>query len=303
MVDDAWHHERFGDGEQHSYRILRELFRLRTPLQELAILELAEVGLSLVLDSKMQSSQGDEHVYHEALVHPGLLAHASPKSVLIAGGGEGATLREVLRHQSVERATMVEIDEAVVAACRSHLSAFHRGSFDDPRASVVFADARQYLETHEDKFDAIVVDISDPEEDSPSRMLFTREFYARCASRLTPGGVLIVQADIVGTADWHLFGPIVATLGSVFPCVIPYWAYVQSFHYPWGFAIASAADLSGLPYVGDEELARRLTGNLRYYDMTTHALGQLFTRQVLDHLKHRGHRVLSDTAALFPEEA
>jgi spermidine synthase len=295
----GWHHEVFGEGEKHSYRILRELFRRRSPYQDIAIYELAELGATLVLDSKIQAAEADEHIYHEALVHPGLLAHGDPRSVFIAGGGEGAALREVLRHRSVERVTMVEIDQTVVEACRTHLSQLHHGSFDDPRLRLQFADARAYLQAHEDRYDTIVVDISDPEDMAPSRMLFTREFYSLCKRRLNPNGVLIVQGDIVGTGDSHLFLPIVSTLRAVFQRASPYWAHIPSFHYPWGFVVCFLHGDRGLPYVGDGVISQRVVGELRYYGGATHAMGTLFSSPVRDRLATSAIRQLTDTGPLF----
>jgi spermidine synthase len=291
----SWHHEIFHEGVKHSYKILREVFRTRSSLQDICIYELVELGTTLILDSKIQSAEVDEHIYHESLVHPGLLAHDNPRSIFIAGGGEGATLREVLRHRSVERVTMVEIDEVVVEACRMHLSKMHEGSFDDPRLRLRFADARASLQSHDDRYDAIVVDVSDPDDHSPSRMLFTREFYWLCKSRLNPNGVLIVQGDIVGTATTHLFLPIVSTLRAVFQGVFPYWAHVPSFHYPWGFVACFPFDRAGLPYVGDRVVHERLVGELRYYDGLTHTMSTIFNRALRDGLEASSARQLTDS--------
>lgn len=295
----GWHHEVFGEGEKHSYKILRELFRRHSSFHDISIYDLAELGTTLVLDSKIQAAEADEHIYHEALVHPGLLAHGNPRTVFIAGGGEGATLREVLRHRSVERVTMVEIDEMVVEACRTHLLKLHQGSFDDSRLRLQFADARAYLEAHEDRYDTIVVDVSDPDDLAPSRMLFTREFYSLCKGRLNPNGVLIVQGDIAGAGDSHLFLPIVSTLRAVFKGVFPYWAHIPSFHYPWGFVVCSFLGGGGLPYVGDGVISERVVGELRYYDGATHTMGTIFSRTLRDRLEKSVTRQLTDAGSLF----
>ena len=299
----SWHHEIFGNGERHSYKIKRELFNYKSAYQQVAIYELSELGTTLVLDSKIQAAEADEYIYHEALVHTGLLAHEHPKSVFIAGGGEGATLREVLRHRSVEHVTMVEIDEAVVKACRIHLRSFHMGSFTDPRLRLHFADARVYLQSCVDTYDAIIVDVSDPEELAPSRMLFTREFYRLCSSRLNKKGVIIVQGDIVGTNRTQLFIPITSTLRGVFANVFPYWAHVPSFHYPWGFVVASTqSDPSQFDYAGDAAVRHRIAGELRYYDSITHKMSSLFTKSVRDGLNSSVSRQLTDAGPLFASE-
>src|SRR6266545_2239411 len=146
-------------GERAAYEVVRTLARAKTAFQDVEIAETRAHGLALFLDGMPQSAVSDEYVYHEALVHPALISHADPKRVLIAGGGEGATLREVLRHPGVERAVMVDIDGELVDLCREHLAEMHQGAFDDPRAEVVIGDALAYLREHEDRFDAIVVDL------------------------------------------------------------------------------------------------------------------------------------------------
>ena len=128
-------------GERAAYEVTRVLYEGRTRFQEVRIVETRPYGLALFLDGAPQSAVADEFVYHEALVHPALVAHPSPRRVLIAGGGEGATLREVLRHPTVEQATMVDIDGELVELARRHLEPMHRGAFDDPRARVIVGDA------------------------------------------------------------------------------------------------------------------------------------------------------------------
>jgi len=108
-----WFHERLGPSEGHVHEVKTVLFSKKTPFQHIEIVELGDYGLSLILDGKVQSTQTDEFIYHEVLVHPAMLVHPDPKRVMVIGGGEGATLREVLRHRSVERALMVDIDREV----------------------------------------------------------------------------------------------------------------------------------------------------------------------------------------------
>lgn len=129
--------------------------------QLLEILESPVFGKMLFIDGEGQSSQFDEFIYHEALVHPAMTAFGTPRRVLILGGGEGATLREVLKYDSVEQAVMVEWDETMVAMARKHLPTWHKGSFDDPRAQVIFDDVRAWLREVNNRFDVILVDLPD----------------------------------------------------------------------------------------------------------------------------------------------
>jgi spermidine synthase len=249
---------------------------VKTSFQTLALVETIPHGRALFLDGKIQSGQADEFIYHECLVHPALVAHAGPRRVFIAGGGEGATLREVLRHRSVESVVMVDIDGEAVKACRTYLADVHQGAFDDPRVKLVYADARAELEMADaGSFDAIVVDVTDPLAGGPSYRIFTREFYALARSRLGSGGVISVQAESgdIGALEGHV--AIVNTLRAVFSRAVGFRAHVPSFGESWGFAVASDSLLPSdlTPEAVDHVLAQRGCASLRYYDgLTNRAL-------------------------------
>ena len=166
------------------------------------ILDTETFGRCLVLDGKTQSTEADEHIYHEALVHPALLFHHKPESVFIGGGGEGATLREILHHNSVQRVVMVDLDGDVVELCRRHLPDHHHGAFDDARVELRHEDARQYLASCQESFDVIVLDLVDPIEGGPSYLLYTEEFYNIARSKLRPGGILVTQAGPAGLLSY-----------------------------------------------------------------------------------------------------
>jgi spermidine synthase len=226
----------------------------------------------LVLDGLIQSAEDDEHSYHEALVHPGMIAHANPREVLIIGGGEGATLREVLRYRSVERATMVDIDGELIELCKQHLDDWHRGSFDDPRTELIIGDGRAFLETTDRTFDVVICDITDFLDHGPALRLYTRQFYELVASRLRPGGVLIVQALETSNMDPEEHAMLVRTVGEAFTVVRSYMTFISSFMYLWGFLTASnTVDPSRMTEAGvDERIAERLTSELKSYDGITH---------------------------------
>ncbi len=254
-----------------TFNVERELIARQTPFQRLSICDTETFGRALFLDGKIQSAERDEHIYHESLVHPALLAHPGPRSVFIAGGGEGATLREVLRQPSVRRAVMVDIDPDAVDFARQHLHAFHRGAFDDPRAEVVIGDARAALDRTSERFDAIVVDVTDPIAGGPAYLLFTLEFYRIVREHLNPGGILSLQAESAAGPIVGGHAAIVRTLREAFPIVRSYSTFVPAFGEPWGFAIASdAVDPASLEGdVVDARIAQRgLT--LRHYDGISH---------------------------------
>lgn len=171
----------------------------RSSFQLVQVYDNPAFGRLLVLDGLTQTSERDEFCYHEMLVHPPLLFHPSPRSVLVIGGGDGGTLRHVLMHPSVERALMIEIDERVTAVCRELMPALGGDAFDDPRADVRFDDGIAFVRDTTETFDAIIIDSSDPV--GPGEGLFTAAFYGDARARLNPGGVLCAQAGGVVFAD------------------------------------------------------------------------------------------------------
>jgi spermidine synthase len=259
--------------EGHMHAIVRTVAEAQTKFQHVEIMETASYGKALVLDGRIQSSEADEFIYHEALVHPGLLAvDGVPRSALVIGGGEGATLREVLRHRGIERAVMVDIDAEVVELCKRHLVEMHRGAFDDPRTEFRAEDARGYLERSSERFDLIVVDLVEPLEEGPACMLFTREFYALVHDCLSPGGTMTMQAGMTKVGELQFFTAINRTLREVFPVVASYQTFVSCFGTPWGFIVAGKKidPRAQSPQAVDRLIAERLTGPLGYWDGTTH---------------------------------
>jgi len=165
--------------------------------------------------------------------------HDLPRDVLVIGGGEGATLREVLAHQSVRRAVMIDIDPEVVELCRQILPSWHCGAFSDPRAVLRFEDGRGYLESSNDLFDIIVVDIVDMLDNGPAQRIYTRQFYELARTHLRPGGIVVVQGLEFSFADYKAHGALARTLATAFTQVHSYQVTVPSFLAQWGFLIAS----------------------------------------------------------------
>jgi len=268
-----WFFESTTPVEGHMHAIVRTVAALQTKFQQAEIMETASYGKVLVLDGRIQSSQADEFIYHDALVHPGMLtAEAPPRTALVIGGGEGATLREVLRYPSVTRAVMVDIDGEVVDLCRRHLPEMHQGAFDDPRSEVRHEDARAYLEKTADRFDFISIDLVEPLEEGPACMLFTREFYTLVRDRLTPGGTMTMQAGMTKVGDLDFFTSIHRTLREVFAVVAGYQAFISCFGTPWGFMLASRQidPRSQNAATVDRLIADRVRGSLAYWDGVTH---------------------------------
>ncbi len=267
-----WFFETTTPVEGHFHAIVRTVFALQTKYQQMEILETASYGKCLVLDGRIQSSAADDFVYHESLVHPALILPERPQTALVIGGGEGATLREVLRWRSIRKAVMVDIDEAVVAACRRHLPEMHQGAFDDPRTELRHEDARAYLETTRERFDVIVHDLTEPLEAGPACLLFTREFYRLLAERLTERGVITMQAGMTKIGELEFYTAMARTLGEAFPVVAPYQSFISCFGTPWGFILAAkAGDPRALPADAvDRRLRDGIRGELGFYDGQAH---------------------------------
>lgn len=225
--------------DEYNYRVKGIAYSGRTRFQSVVIADTYNFGRALFLDGAIQSSAEDEALYHETLVQPALLMHDNPREVLIVGGGEGATLREVLAHRSVSRAVMIDIDRELVDICRDQLPTWHRGAFDDPRATLLYMDGRSYLEDSDDTFDVIIVDVVDMLENGPAQRLYTRQFYELVHKRLRPTGILVVQALEFSFADYKAHCALLRTLRTVFAEVHSYKTCVPSFLGSWGFLIAS----------------------------------------------------------------
>jgi spermidine synthase len=265
---DLWVNEYITPWDIYSHGIIRMLARQRTEFQEMYIVETGAYGKGLVLDGKWQSCTGDEFLYHEPLVHPAMLCHGAPKSVLILGGGEGATAREVLRWRTVERAVMVDIDREVVEACREHLPEMHQGAFDDPRLELVFDDALRVLDAADEQWDVIISDLSDPIEEGPSFKLFTKEYFEKARRVLAPRGCFVVQAGPLSPVEMGIHVRLASTLRAVFPHVHSYATSVPSYAAPWGFLLGSGEQIETRPAPEwiDQQLREKTTGGLRMLD-------------------------------------
>ena len=267
-----WHYELITPGLLQTEQRLRVFYRGQTEYQHVEVMDGATFGRTLVLDGKTQSTEVDEFAYHEALVHPSMIAHPNPKSVFVAGGGEGATIREVMSHRSVEQVVMVDIDKQVVDLCREYLPNHHQGSFDDPRLELHHMDALEFLEDTSLRFDVVIIDVPDPLEAGPAYLLFTQEFYSLLKERLRPGGLMVAQSGPTGPAFYEqCFSAVANTVGSVFSGVYLSEAFVPSFGTTWGFVIGSTGpDPTSLSVEEtDSRISDRIDGELRFLDGIT----------------------------------
>ncbi len=187
-----WYEETF-KGTRLGLEVTKTHFSGKSDFQKVDIFETKEYGRALALDEGYMTSEGDEFIYHEMLTHPAMLTVKDPKRVLVIGGGDGGTVREVLRHPSVEACVMIEIDEMVVRACQEHLPTIGT-AWEDPRLDVRFADGIDYVKnSDEEKYDVILLDGTDPI--GPGEVLFGLPFFEGCKRMLKPEGVLAMQSE------------------------------------------------------------------------------------------------------------
>ncbi len=258
-----------GEGYAQRFEIAKVVRRLRTDVQDLIIFESPHYGRVLALDGIIQTTERDEFAYHEMMVHVPLVAHGSPKEVLIIGGGDGGCLREALRHP-VDRVTMVEIDRTVVDLCAEHMPSLSDGAFDDPRTDLIITDGLKYVAETDRRFDVIIVDSTDPI--GPGEVLFTEKFYGDCRKCLTPGGIVVTQNGVPSfqprevTRSHRRLGTHFADV-SFFLTVVP--TYIGGF-----MALGWATDDKALRQQTAADLTPRfetLGMTTRYYNPAVHA--------------------------------
>ena len=283
--DETWLTETLYDDVRMSIRVDRVLFDSQTDHQHLVVAESERFGRMFTLDGATQLTMADEFVYHEMLAHVPILAHGAARDIGIVGGGDGGLVEEVLKHQTVERVTIAELDAGVIDFARTHLGDLSHGAFDDPRVDIVLGDGADFVASTERRFDVIVVDSTDPI--GPGAALFTPEFYAGCKRVLESGGVLVTQngvpffqpAELESTMRIFrdLFADATCYLG-----VVP--TYIGGFMaFGWG------TDDVGLRNVSVETLRDRFDAahfETRYYTPELHRASFALPRFIGDIVEH-----------------
>ena len=247
----------------------REYERFRSPYQSVEVHETEPFGKLFRLDGRFMTSEQDEFFYHENLVHIAAITHPQPERALIVGGGDGGSAEELLKHPSIKKIVLAEIDVAVVDIARKYLESVHRGSLDDPRLELRIGDGFQYVRDSTESFDLIVLDLTDP--GGPSLELYTPEFYRACAARLTSLGAMTLHiASPVAHPD--RIRQTLVRLRSAFSIVTPYLVSVPLYGGLWMMACCSAGlDPRRMTTVEvDRRVAQRGLRDLHYYNGEMH---------------------------------
>ena len=247
----------------------RQIGDWQTRFQKLQIYETAHYGKIFRLDGYNMTSEKEEFVYHENLIHPALTAHLAPKKVLIVGGGDGGSSEEALKHPSVEGVTMVEIDADVIRVAKEHVQAVHNGVFDNPKLRVLVDDGMKFVRETQERFDLIALDLNDPV--GPAAALYSMEFFQQLRTALAPGGALSLHLGSP-VAQPQRVADLAQRLNSVFRIVRVYTMYIPLYGSLWAMAVCSDK-LDPKAFTADE-IDRRIEARklqaLQYYNGETH---------------------------------
>jgi len=250
-------------------RVEPPVYQGRTQFQDIEVFDTPMFGRVLRLDNVFQTSDRDEFFYHENMCHVPAIAHPCPRRALVIGGGDGGAAEELLKHSTMEQVVVAELDPGVVDAAKQYLGGIHRGVFDDLRLDMRIMDGKAYIETTQDRFDQIVIDLTDAS--GPSLALYTREFYSACRRVLGASGVLSLHVESP-VAHPGTFNRIIKTLQAVFGIVRPYLVYVPTYGTLWGMACASdrVDPLACSAVEVDTRITARGLHDLQYYNGDTH---------------------------------
>ncbi len=261
--------ERLNDEMGFFFVAQKLLYKGRTKYQDIEFYEVKNYGKVLRLDSILQTSEKDEFLYHEPLIHIAGMSVRGPKKALVIGGGDGGSIEELLKYPTLEKLIMVDLDQEVVELCKKYIPSISKGAFDSPKLELRFEDGIEYVKNTQEEFDQIVLDLTDPL--GPSLKLYTKEFYSYIKRILKPEGMLSLHIESPISRP-ESFSRLYWTLKSVFAETHVFLNYVPLYGTLWGFAVASQKNS---PWnITKEEIAENLKkwniSSLKYYTPDTH---------------------------------
>ncbi len=265
---ELWFTENHTENVRFSIKIERQVVNEKTRYQQIDIFDSKEFGRVFALDGYIMLTEKDEFIYHEMITHPAFAVHPCIKNVLVIGAGDGGTIRELTRYESVENIDMVEIDERVVEVSKEYLP-FTACRLDDPRVHIYYQDGLRYVRTKENEYDLIIVDSTDPF--GPGEGLFTKEFYGNCYKALHEDGILINQHESpFYSNDARAAKNAHEKIAGVFPISLVYQFHMPTYpsgHWLFGFASKKYHPVGGIRYAQWEALGIKT----RYYNTALHA--------------------------------
>jgi len=267
MIMELWYTEEHSENVRFSIKVNRQLYSARSGFQRIDIFEAEDFGRFLTLDGLMMVTEKDEFIYHDMIVHVPMASNPDIRKVLVIGAGDGGTVRELTRYESVERIDMVEIDKMVVDACREFIP-LTSSKLSDPRVTIFYEDGLKFVRDKVGEYDLIIVDSTDPF--GPGEGLFTKEFYGNCYKALTEAGILVNQHECPYYAGYALsMKRAHRRIKELFPITKVYQAHIPTYpsgHWLFGFASKK------IDPIGDFDAARwrKLGLETKYYNTDLH---------------------------------
>ncbi|NLU50982.1 MAG: polyamine aminopropyltransferase [Syntrophomonadaceae bacterium] len=232
----VWYSELHQGRAGLTVKVKQVVYSGQSPFQRIDILDTYEFGKMLVLYGSIMITERDEYIYHEMISHIPLFTHPNPRKVLVIGGGDGGTVREVLKHPEVEQVTLVEIDEMVVEKCKEYFPEV-ACELTNPKTRILFQDGARFMEETDEKFDIILIDSPDPV--GPAEVLFQKKFHQNVFDRLNDDGIMVAQSESP-FYNQRTLRRMYENLSGIFPLAMIYWAYIPT--YPsgiWSFTLCS----------------------------------------------------------------
>ena len=280
---DFWFKEKHTKNVELAIRVDRQLYSGQSEFQRIDIFDSVEFGRFLTLDGYMMLTEKDEFIYHEMIVHVPMAVMPRARNILVIGGGDGGTVRELTRYDGIEHIDLVEIDEEVVQASREYLP-FTASALDDKRVSIYYEDGLKFIRYHENEYDLIIVDSTDPF--GPGEGLFTKEFYGNCYKALTENGIMVNQHESpFYPEDAYAMQRTHKRIVESFPISKVYQAHIPTYpsgHWLFGFASKTYHPVRDLNQRRWEDLNIRT----KYYNVPLHIGAFALPGYVEDMLKN-----------------
>lgn len=277
-----WFTENHSPAVRFSVKLEKQLFSGSSDFQKIEVFQTEEFGRILALDGLIMVTEKDEFIYHDMITHVPMATNPNIKKVLVIGAGDGGTIRELTRYDSIEQIDMVEIDELVVDVCKEYLPQT-ASKLDDLRVNLFFEDGLRYVRSKENEYDLIIVDSTDPF--GPGEGLFTKEFYGNCYKALTDDGILVNQhespfyeEDAAGMKKAH------QRIIGYFPICHVYQVHIPTYpsgHWLFGFASKKYHPINDL----DADSWNKLGIQTKYYNTDIHVGSFALPNYVKEQLK------------------